>query len=221
MNTLELQRWLSAHGQPVLPDGVCGPITRSAIVSAFTSNCAPAVMDQDIVALATRLGCSPKQLRAVAKVESGGSAFDAQGRPKILFERHLFHRMTDGQWSPTIYSNPNGGGYAMDSWEKLTLAASKDVDAAFSSASWGKFQVLGCHWNVLGYPSPIEMAYSTVTSEAAHYEMLARYVEHNGLKPALAKLSTDPERNIPFARAFNGPSFRQFSYHSKLASAMA
>lgn len=221
MSVIDLQRWLGAHGQPVLPDGICGPKTRAAIVAAFTNTCAEAVTDTEIKALADRLGCTERQLRAVATVESGGSAFDRQGRPKILFERHLFHRYTDGKWSPTIYSNPNGGGYSVDSWEKLTMAAAKDVDAAFASASWGKFQVLGLHWNALGYPSPIEMAYSTVTGEGAHYEMLARYVEQNGLKPALARLSADPMTNIAFAKAYNGPAFRQFDYDKKLARAMA
>jgi hypothetical protein len=167
------------------------------------------------------LECTPKQLRAVAEVESGGSAFDTFGRPKILFERHKFHSFTGGRFGITSYSNPKGGGYNEDSWEKLTHAACKDVGAAFASASWGKFQVMAYHWDTLGYPSALEMAYSTVTSEAAHYEMLARYIEHNGLKPALQKLSTDPERNVAFARGYNGPAFRNLNYHVKLSQAMA
>jgi hypothetical protein len=51
--------------------------------------------------------------------------------------------------------------------------------------------------------------------------MLARYIEKNGIKSALQRLSTDPERNVAFAKAYNGPAFRNFNYHSKLAAAMA
>lgn len=220
MTPTEFQRWLGAHGQPVVVDGKPGPQTRAATIAAFTNNCASAVTDDDIDAIADRLGCTVKQIRAVAAVESGGAAFDKQGRPKILFERHLFHRLTNGAHGLTPFSNPKGGGYAEDSWVKLTYAACKDAKAAFGSASWGRFQVLGLHWLALQYPSALEMAYSTVTSEAAHFEMLARYIEHNGLKPAIQQLSTDPEDCRDFARSYNGPSYRKFSYHEKLARAM-
>lgn len=228
MNAAELQRWLGAHGQPVVVDGDCGPITRSAIKAAFVNLCADPVTDQEIAALSARLGCTAKQLRAVAQVESGGSAFDRAGRPKILFERHLFHRFTGGSHTPAIFSSSEPGGYGADSWEKLTLAACRDVDAAFSSVSWGKFQVLGAHacgqyprFLNLGYPSAIDMAYSTVTGEGAHYEMLARYIEKAGLGRALAKLSTNAADNVAFAKGYNGPKYYQFDYHNKLAGAMA
>jgi hypothetical protein len=220
MTPTELQRWLGAHGQPVDVDGKPGPKTRAAIIAAFTNTCAPAVTDEDIATIAARLGCTVKQLKAVSLVESGGAGFDKQGRPKILFERHLFHRLTNGKHSVCSFSNPKGGGYAEDSWKKLTEAACKDAHAAFSAVSWGKFQVLGSHWNVLGYPSPIDMAYSTVTSEAAHYDMLARYIEKNGLKPAIQKLSTDPDDCRAFAKGYNGPAYERFDYHTKMARAM-
>jgi hypothetical protein len=217
----DLQNWLNAHGQVVGVDGSIGPQSRAAIMAAFANVCAEAVTDADIAALATRIGCTTKQLRAVAKVESGGKAFDDQGRPKILFERHKFHQLTNGQYSVTSYSNPTGGGYNEGSWLKLTMAAGKDVDAAFSAASWGKFQVLGLHWRRLGYPSPLEMAYSTVISEASHYEMLARYIEQFGLRQAISQISTTPADNELFARLYNGPRYKQFAYDQKLAKAMA
>jgi hypothetical protein len=220
MTPVEFQQWLGAHGRPVVVDGKLGPQTRAAILGAFTNTCAPSCTDIEIEALAARLGCQVKQIRAVAAVESGGAAFDRQGRPKILFERHLFHRLTNGEFSPTIYSDPKAGGYADDSWQKLALAACKNPKAAFSSASWGKFQVLGMHWAALEYPSAIDMAYSTVTGEAAHYEMLARYIERNGLRHALAKLSTDPLSCQEFAAGYNGPGYRKFDYDVKLARAM-
>ena len=177
----DLQKWLNAHGQVVTVDGIIGPQSRAAVVAAFSNSCAPAVTEDDIARLAQRLGCTTKQLKAVARVESGGSAFDNDGRPKILFERHKFHQLTNGKHSTTFFSDPKPGGYGQDSWLKLTMALGKDVDAAFASASWGRFQVMGMHWRALKYPSPLEMAYTAVISEAGHYEMLARYIEHFGL----------------------------------------
>lgn len=219
MTPTDLQTWLNAHGQNVVVDGKIGPASQAAIVAAFTNRNAPAVTDSQIAAFALRLGCTTKQLRAVARVESGGSAFDNFGRPKILFERHIFHRLTDGQWDGTAFSNASPGGYDESSWSKLTQAAAKNPDAAFSSASWGKFQVIGAHWNTLGYASPIALAYSTVMDEAASYELLARFIEKNGLSGALARLSTDTASCTPFARGYNGPAQR--GYDAKLAAAMA
>ncbi len=220
MTPYELQEWLGAHGHPVAVDGKPGPLTRAAIIAAFTNKNAAAVNDDDIGALAARLECTPRQIRAVAKVESGGSGFDNSGRPKILFERHYFHRLTQGKWSPAPFSERSGGGYSESSWDKLTAAACKDADAAFASASWGKFQVMGAHWSALKYPSPIEMAYSTVGGEAAHFEMLARFIEANGLKPALRSLSAKAPDNVAFASRYNGPGFRQNNYDVKLSEAM-
>lgn len=220
MSPIDLQQWLGAHGQPVVVDGSPGPKTRAAIRAAFVNKCAAEVSDADIIVLASRLGCTAKQIKAVATVESGGKAFDSEGRPKILFERHLFHKLTNGEFTPASFSNPKGGGYGEDSWEKLTQAACRDADAAFCSTSWGKFQVLGRHWQLLGYPSPIDMAYTTVIDEAAHYEMLARYIEKNSLAPALRALSTDAQLNRSFAKGYNGPAYEDFQYHVKLAWAM-
>lgn len=204
----------------VTADGIFGPASRQAMLDRFTNTHAAAVTAQDIAAFARRLGCTEKQIRAVAQVESAGGGFDNRGRPKILFERHLFHRLTNGQWSPSNFSRREGGGYSDDSWAKLALACAKSPDAAFSSCSWGKFQVLGMHWSKLGYESPLALAVSTVGSEAAHYELLVRYVERFGLADELRALSSNPETCRAFAAGYNGPAYQRFNYHAKLAAAM-
>ena len=220
MTPTELQTWLNEHGALLVVDGQPGALTRDAIRSVFTNTCAEAVTDADIAALANRLGCVPRQIRAVSIVESAGGAYDDKGRPKILFERHKFHKFTGGRFGISSWSNPQRGGYSESSWEKLTQAACQDAGAAFAAASWGKFQVMGYHWDTLGYPSAIDMAYSTVTSEAAHYEMLGRFIDKNGLRSKLIRLSTDPSDNEGFAEAYNGSSYRENDYHLKLARAM-
>jgi len=220
MNIAEFQAWLNAHGQSIAADGAAGPATRAAIVAAFSNTAAPAVTEDQVAAFAAEIGCSVKQLRAVARVESGGAAFDAHGRPKILFERHYFHRLTQGRWSVSAFSNADAGGYGEDSWDKLVAAASRDPWAAFQSASWGKFQVMGANWSDLGYASPLEMAWSMRESEAGHYEALARFVKHKGLAVAMQRLSTNPADNEAFAAGYNGQGFRKFDYHTKLAAAM-
>lgn len=215
MTVKELQAIIGAT-----PDGAFGPKSREALQATFTNTDAAAVSQDEMQAMADRLGCSVKQLKAVAIVESAGGGFDANGRPKMLYERHLFHRFTDGRYSPSPFSQPAGGGYSESSWGKLGMACAKDPDAAFAACSWGKFQVLGSHWSKLSYASPFALAHSCVGSEAAHYELLCRYVTTFGLKEELRALSADPETCRGFAAGYNGPKYRVFDYHNKMARAM-
>lgn len=221
MTPTQFQAWLNDHGASIAVDGKCGPATRAAILQVFANKEAPAANDADYLAFASNLGCTVKQIKAVVKVESGGSGFLPSGLPKILFERHYFHRLTEGRYSPASYSNSKSGGYSEDSWEKLCHAACKDVDAAFSSASWGRAQVMGAHWSKLGYPSPVSMAWVSRQSEGDQIDMMVRYIKAFNLTGAVRRLSADPDDNREFASGYNGPSYTKFNYHVKLAEAMA
>ena len=215
MTIVELQQAIGTA-----PDGQWGPASRAALLARFTIPRAAAVTVAQMQGIADRLGCSLQQLSAVAEVESRGSGFDARGRPKILFERHIFHRLTNGAFSPAAYSRPDFGGYGEDSWAKLADAAGRNPDAAFSSASWGRFQVMGMHWRKLGYTSALELALAMVSDEAAHFDLLARFIETFGMKDHLRALSMRAPDCAPFAEAYNGPDFRRNAYDTKLARAM-
>lgn len=205
-----------------LPDIIAdvGEPWREKLIAEFTNKEANAISAAGLQGFADRLGVSLKQLNAVAAVESAGGGFDNKGRPKILFERHWFHRLTNGRWSVKDYSNPRWGGYRQSSWGKLLDACERDPDAAFASASWGKFQVMGLHWSRLGYLSSYAMAWTTAQSEGDHYEMLARYIEAFGLVDEMQALSTNPDDCRAFAKGYNGPAYARNKYHIKLARAM-
>jgi hypothetical protein len=221
MDLKAFQGFLNGHGASIVEDGAGGPATRAAIKTVFSNTAAPAVTDADIVAFAERLQCSVQQIKAVATVESSGGGFTDAGQPKILFERHYFHRLTNGRFPTSPWNNVSAGGYReMDSWKKLAHAACLDPLAALASASWGKFQVMGQHAEKLGWENSLAMAYSMVKNEAAHYEALVRYVWTFGLTNAIRRLSTNPADNEAFAKGYNGPGFRQYDYHVKLARAM-
>lgn len=224
-----LQTWLNAKGwkPQLVVDGLPGPATRAALIGIFANRQAPAVTDAELAGFAARLGGSLQQLRAVAKVESGGSGFLVTGQPKILWERHHFWKRL--QLAAPLISNPKPGGYTIDanhnavndSWEKLAEAAMHAPAWAIESCSWGKFQVMGFWWQPLGYASAIDFAWSMRESEAAHFEALVRYIQHNQLAGAFRALSADPETCRAFARGYNGAGYRKFDYHTKLAEAMA
>jgi hypothetical protein len=79
----------------------------------------------------------------VLDVESRGSGFDAQGRPLILFEPHIFYAllgssrqrdeaMVHGLAYPRWGTRP----YPRDSYPRLIEAIGIDETAALKSASW-------------------------------------------------------------------------------------
>lgn len=212
------------------PDGRWGPHSRKALLEHFSNRQANAIGLADMAAMATRLGCSLLQLQAVRAVEAGGNGFDNAGRPKILFERHKFHRATGGRYSPTWFSQASGGGYSTDangngvndSWDKLSDAiATGEVDAAFMACSWGAFQIMGDWWDELGYPSPYALAWTCAQSEGDHLELFTRYIEFHKLQDELRAITSNPETCRPFAAAYNGPGYKRFDYHAKIAARMA
>jgi hypothetical protein len=224
MNIAELQKAVGTT-----PDGRWGPASRKALLSAFANRQAAAITVHDLAAAAHRLGCSILQLQAVREVEAAGSGFDAAGRPKILWERHRFHKQTGGRYSPSSFSQSIAGGYTydanrdgvVDSWDRLSDAiATGEVDAAFQSCSWGAFQIMGDWWDELDYASPFEMAWFCRGSEARHLDMLVRFIEHNSLQDEIRALTSNPATCRAFAAAYNGRAYRKNRYDEKLAAVM-
>jgi hypothetical protein len=216
----DFQTWLVANGADIVVDGDCGAATRDAISEVFTNPDAPAVTDEQLQELADYGKVQLPQLLAVAEVESSGGGYDSIGRPKILFERHKFHQATGGKYSTTSFSNPNAGGYNEDSWDKLGQAAcTGEIDAAFKSASWGKFQIMGFWYPTMGYTSALEAAWRCRTSEYGHYRLLVEYIQLSNLLDEMRQISEHPDDCRPFAKGYNGSGYEDGGYHTKLADA--
>lgn len=224
MTVKDLQKALG-----VAADGLFGPKSRAALFAHLSNRKAPALTDADFAKAAADLGVSEKMIRAVKKVESPRDSFDKQGRPSILYERHVFSRNTDpkGKFNashPSL-SATNGygkGGYGGfdEQYEKLAAACALDPNAAFEACSWGAFQILGENAVSLGYKSAFHMAEQLTKSEAAHLDSFVRFVKANGLADELRACKPgNPQSCIPFVMAYNGPGYAQFSYHTKLAQA--
>lgn len=52
--------------------------------------------DIDLPRIGHRIGVGEDELHAFMDVETSGGGFDPQGRPKILFEPHVFYRNLTG-----------------------------------------------------------------------------------------------------------------------------
>ena len=225
----ELQTFLG-----VADDGAFGPRSRHALFARLSNTAAPALTETDYQWAAGELGVPVGHMRGVAKVECAGKSYDDFGRPRILFERHYFHRLTGGRWTrehPAI-SNPQGRGYGPSSaqYGRLAAACALDPGAAFRSASWGAFQIMGDHADgetadedrqTLGYGSALAMALAMVASERGHLEAFVRFIRVNGLADELqACRPGNPASCVPFVRRYNGPGYARNDYHTKLAAAI-
>ncbi|SQC90482.1 putative peptidoglycan-binding domain-containing protein [Pseudomonas aeruginosa] len=82
--------------------------------------------------------------------------------------------------------NPRPGGYAGGTAEHHRLANARQIDdtAALESASWGAFQIMGFHWQRLGYVSVQAFAEAMGRSESAQFEAFVRFIDTD---PALHK----------------------------------
>lgn len=170
---------------------------------------------------AQKIGCSVRALRAVLVVEALGAGFLEDGRPKILFERHVFHRLTQGKHDTTAprISNAAPGGYESPTgeWSKLYVALQLDPEMAVQSASWGIGQVMGFNWQSTGERSLFGFLLAMHHDEDAQLALMAEFIRHN---PAMADALRRQDWPA-FAEKYNGKGYARNRYDQKLAAAFA
>lgn len=176
--------------------------------------------DADYAAAAAEYGVEVAALKAITTVESGRmGSWAADGRPNILFEKRIFSRRTNGRYDATNpnVSDPRGGGYPVrqaDRWAQLREAYALDPENAVASASWGRFQILGQHYNAAGYGSATEFVSALAKSEVLQLQAFMRWARSNELIDEIQRLDFDG-----FAARYNGPTYQQFGYADKMRAA--
>lgn len=174
--------------------------------------------DKAVEAAAAKIGCQVASVRAVIDVESRGG-FLPDGRPKILFERHYFARLTKNKHNdqPDI-SNPKPGGYkgGAAEYDRLARAIRLNRDAALRSASWGAFQIMGDNCRVAGFADVEAFVAAMVAGEAEQLDAFVSFVKKNSLDDELIRRDW-----AGFARGYNGSNYRINKYDEKLAAAYA
>lgn len=216
----------------LVADGIAGPKTQTALAGA---DCSRLLTNTALVKAAKRLGVELATVYAVNEVESQGAGFLGNGKPKILFERHvMYERLAlprDGgddvaalkvhaDELARVYPNlvnPRPGGYAGGTAEHQRLAQARLLDAerAAESTSWGAFQVMGYHWERLGYASLEDFTTRMAQNEGEHFEAFIRFIEAD---PALLK-ALKGKKWAQFAKLYNGPAYARNLYDTKLERA--
>lgn len=165
-----------------------------------------------------QLCVAPAELLAVLAVESRGCGFLPDRRPKILFERHWFHKLTGGRYGaahPDL-SDPSPGGYLGDAAEytRLERAVTLDADAALQATSWGAGQVMGFHHADLGHPDVHSLVAAMQSGEDAQLHAVVGFLIARCLPQAMRAHDW-----ATVARVYNGSAYAKNKYDQRLAGA--
>lgn len=196
------------------------------------------ITDADYEAAAKELGCEVEVIKSIAKQETGKlealglGAFDKSNRPTILYERHIFSRVTAGAYDakhPDLSNSKeylagtaknkegqkydDGEHYGLFSWQykKLSKASQLDKEAAIQACSWGKFQVLGTNYQLCGFPSAVTFAKAMCKSEKEHLNVMVSFCKGNKLESALKSRNWQA-----IAKTYNGPKYKKNKYDTEL-----
>lgn len=179
--------------------------------------------DIDLPRIGATIGVGEDEIHAVLEVETRGGGFDASGRPKMLFEPHIFWRELGPGWDRDeaaaeglAYRRWGEAKYPRDSYPRLVRAMRINEDAALRSASWGLGQIMGFNHKLAGYASAAEMVRDFLDDEDNHLAAMVEFIRASGLDD---ELRAHDWRG--FARGYNGSGYAKHGYHTKLAAAYA
>lgn len=218
MTHLAVKGFQSSEG--LVADGLAGPKTFEALGREGSDS--KFLTDADYEIAAAELQIDQAVIRAIAEVESAGSGFMTDGRPRILFERHWMRRLLEGKGvdvtkygehlSDIINSTPGGYVGGAGEWDRLERAMAINRPIAIQSASWGKFQIMGFHWKRLGYSNVEEFHSCMCRNEGEHLLALTRFIKtDDSLRRAVQELDWKK-----VAWIYNGPNYSINSYDTKL-----
>ena len=161
-----------------------------------------------------KLGVHAPEIWTVLAVETSGCGYLPDLRPQILYERHIFHRLTQGKYDDGDSSDPKAGGYGAPGahqYDRLALALVKDRSAALQSCSWGIGQIMGENYAVAGFPSMEQMVAAMSESEDQQLIAMANFMIGSHLS-----VSLQAHDWASFARGYNGPNYAIHRYDIRL-----
>jgi len=212
-------------------DGIVGQKTWRTLLSLEPEN--PSLLtsrflsESDLTAVADDLGVELAAVKAVNEVEAGGQGFLGD-KPKILFEGHVFwkqlkkHGLNPPDFKEgnedILYSRWTKEHYLGGAKEHDRLDKAKIIheDAALESASWGLFQIMGYHWESLGYKSVKDFVRLMGKSEGEQLKAFGRFIMTNNLTKYLKNKDW-----AGFALRYNGQGYKANKYDVKFERAYA
>jgi hypothetical protein len=182
-------------------------------ISLFPGNAEP-MSSEGLATIASNLGVHVAEIWTVLAVETSGCGYLPDRRPQILFERHVFHRLTQGKYDDGDISDATPGGYGPRGavqYDRLARAMSKDRSAALQSASWGISQIMGMNYVLVGFENVEDMVAAVSESEDRQLTAMAAFLDRTGVRAALQAHDW-----VSFARGYNGPKYAINRYDIRL-----
>lgn len=184
----------------------------------------------DIGEAARWLGVPTAALLAFIEVETAGRGFDAQNRPKMLFEPHVFYREIGKGAKAGILDKAIAAGlaykswgakpYPKDSYPRLKQAYDLMPDRALRSASWGLGQILGDKHQICGHASEEAFVRANMQGEREQLLCMTALMIAWGIPKMLAgKDLTKAASWAPVAAKWNGSGYAKHNYHGRIAAA--
>ncbi len=221
-------------------DGICGPKTWMVLLEKerqVFDITGKFLSEKDLVDFASGLNLELASVKAVNEVESSGKGFLVSGQPRILFEGHVFwSELKKRNINPAAILKPGYEDVLYEKWTKIYykggaaeynrlekaagISGAPGVhDAAYCSASWGAFQIMGYHYSNLGFNSIDQFVTDMYKHEREHLNAFGKFLSYKSFsgKKLLEWLR---EKNWEkFAEGYNGSGFRQNKYDIKLMTA--
>ena len=218
MDVKTLQGLIVSAGQPIVVDGQFGPRSRSALREVLSGPTDP-VTDHDIAKAAEAFGLTPAMVGSIYDVESKGRGMSsATGLPVILYEPHIFSRLTQRRfdrshpeisypkWKTRPYPSTQTGRY-----DQMFAACALAPAEALKSASWGLGQVMGFNHVACGFDTVWDFVLAMAKGEGVQLGAMLAFIKANGLIPALIRKDWRA-----FAKGYNGAG--QVDLYARLLS---
>jgi hypothetical protein len=167
-------------------------------------------------AVSRKLGVHAPEIWTVLAVETSGCGYLPDQRPKMLYERHIFHRLTHGKHDDGDISDATPGGYGRPGahqYDRLAQAISKNRAAALQSCSWGIGQIMGENYALAGLADVESMVAAMAESEDQQLAAMANFLIASRLDIPLQTHDW-----ASFARGYNGPNYALNRYDIRLNS---
>lgn len=173
-----------------------------------------ALSSDGLAGVANSLGVYAPEIWTILAVETSGCGYLPDRRPQILFQRHVFHRLTSRRYDDGQISDPRAGGYGPRGayqYDRLGKAIAKDRTAALQSASWGIGQIMGENYASAGFRNAEDMVTAMVQSEDQQVVAIGSFLVGTGLQASL-----EAHDWTTFARGYNGPHYAINRYDLRL-----
>ena len=163
-------------------------------------------MKQEIIDLCRSQNFDTAALLAFVQVETGGQGFDAKtGKILIQFEPAWFRKKAP--YAPSGAWSVNKVDVQSKEWIAFNDAFSKDADAAMQSTSIGLGQIMGFHFQRLGYSTVGQMWDDAKKGIENQINQLVKFINSD----ANLKSAIEHHNWTDVAEIYNGKGFRELA----------